>query len=228
MKNKIFNIIQNVLFILSIMICIFVLSQKFILKENGFFGYRSFVIVTNSMSPYIDIGDVILVKKVDYNEIKMGDIITYNGLQGDFKGKIVTHLVKTIEEGEDGERLFYTKGAVSNLIDPVVHEEQIIGKKIYKFVVISFLSKLIRSNIGFILLILIPLILILVTQVINIAKETKQNDDKLEDNKKVSIKKSTSKKAISKKKTTVNKIDNDQNKNNSKKKMLQKNDKIKQ
>jgi len=169
MKKKIFNIIETLVLIFSCIICTFLLLQKFVLKENGVLGYRTFVIVTSSMKPSLEIGDVILVKKMRANKIKIGDIITYQGMESDFKDKIVTHKVKNIIE-EDSKKIFYTKGITNNSVDPAVYEEQIYGKVIYKFKILSFLSKIVRSKFGYVFLILIPLSLIFVKEMINIKK----------------------------------------------------------
>lgn len=181
MKEKIINFIQNLLFILSILICSFILAQKFIFKENGVFGYRSYVIVTSSMKPHLEIGDVIIVKKVPSKDIKEGDIVTYQGKESDFKGKIVTHLVKSITNDEDGKYIFYTKGTVTNMVDPAVYEEQIYGKLVYRMYLISLVSKLIRSKLGFVILIFVPLIIILLKQLLTIKREIKgeKEEDKL-------------------------------------------------
>ncbi len=176
MKKKIINFFETILLVLSFLICIFVVGQKFIFHESGIFGYRMFVIVTSSMSPKLEIGDVILVKKEDLNKIKVKDLITYQGMEGDYKGKVVTHLVKNIKN-ENGQKIFYTKGLKNDIVDPAVKENQVYGKVIYKFLIISFFSKIIRSKIGYFLLILIPLIFILLSEVKNLKKSLKDSEN---------------------------------------------------
>ena len=183
MKEKIFNFLQNLLFILSILICSFILAQKLIFKENGVFGYRTYVIITSSMKPYLEIGDVIVIKKVPFNSIKEGDIVTYLGKESDFKGKIVTHLVKSVIKDEEGKYIFYTKGNLTNMVDPAVYEEQIYGKLVYRMYLISLISKLIRSKFGFVILIFIPLVIILVRQLYSIKKEVKNGKNETEEEK---------------------------------------------
>lgn len=169
MKSKIFNILETVLLILSCLVCVFVLAQKFIFKSNGILGYSVYVIVTDSMSPDLEVGDIIIDKKVDSSTIKVNDIITYIGMESDYKDKIITHKVKNIIE-EDGKLIFYTKGTVNNTVDPAVYEEQIYGKLIYKFKIVSFISKIVRSKYGFVFIIFIPLVLLSVKELINLKK----------------------------------------------------------
>lgn len=178
MKRKILDIIETIILIITCLACIFVLLQKFVFKENGVFGYRVYAIVTSSMEPTLKVGDVILVKKVNPNKIKIGDIVTYNGMESDFAGKIITHQVKDIskekDERKNKERLiFYTKGTTNNMVDPAVYEEQLCGKVIYKFKILSFISRIIRSKFGYILLVFIPLVIIFVKEMITIKSKLK-------------------------------------------------------
>ena len=43
------------------------------------FGYTIFRVTTGSMEPELHVGDVILDKSVEESEIKVGDIIPYDG-----------------------------------------------------------------------------------------------------------------------------------------------------
>lgn len=176
MKRKILDILETVILIVTCLACIFVLLQKFVFKDSGVFGYRAYVIVTSSMEPSLKIGDVILVKKVNPNKIKIGDIVTYNGMESDFAGKIITHQVHDIakEKSEIDKKtrlIFYTKGTTNNMVDPAVYEEQLCGKVIYKIKILSFLSKIIRSKYGYIFIVFIPLVLIFVKEMITIKKK---------------------------------------------------------
>lgn len=172
MTKKILDIIETIILVISFFLCTFVLLQKFVFKEKGIFGYKTYVIITSSMEPYLEIGDVILVKEVNLNKIKKNDIITYKGMESDFKGKTITHKVKDIIE-EDGKKIFYTQGTTNQMVDPAVYENQILGKVIYKFKIISFISKLVRSKMGYIIVVFIPLIFIFVKEMIKIKNNLK-------------------------------------------------------
>ncbi len=206
MKTKILIILQNIFFVASIILCVFILAQKFVFKEEGIFGYRTFVIITSSMQPNLEIGDVIVVKTVDTKTLEAGDIITYQGKVSDFKGKIVTHMIKTIDKDDDGSLLFYTKGTVSNMMDPVVSSDQIYGKMIYRFYLISLVSKIIRSKYGFVLLIFVPLIVILIKQLINIKEESFKEKYGISEEDFIKYKKSHKFKLFKKKSKLDNKI----------------------
>lgn len=192
---KIINRTIEIMFtIFIILFCMIVLCQRFFQKDNSFFGYRVFTIVTESMKPELQVGDIILVKEVPSDEIKVGDNITYQGMSEDLEGKIITHQVKNLIE-ENGKKIFYTQGINSSTMDPAVYEEQIYGVVEYKFVFISFIYKIITNTYGFIFLIVLPLGYIFIMELKTIveeknkAKETeieieKEKQRKLEEEKK--------------------------------------------
>lgn len=174
MKQKILNFLK---FTFIIIICLLLLSSLyqriFPNSSNSIFGFRTFVIVSESMEPDIKVGDVILVRERDPSKIKMGDVVSYQGMTGDFEGKVITHEVQSIME-EEGRYIFYTKGTNNVLQDPEVLEEQLYGVVVHKFILFSLVSKIIRSTIGFFLLIFIPCIVILVKEIRTIRRHLKE------------------------------------------------------
>lgn len=177
LSNKIVKILLNILkiivFIILIGFILITVYQRIFPNSNGIFGYRTFVIVSNSMSPELTIGDVILVKQKPIKDITFGDIISYKGMSGDFEGKIITHKVEQIKE-EDNHTIFYTRGEANTALDPAVYDDQVYGVVIYKFIFFSIISKIIRNTFGFILLIVIPLIYIYYSEIIDIKDRIKE------------------------------------------------------
>lgn len=76
-----------------------------------FFGIRSFAVLSGSMTPEIRIGDLVYVKRVPFEDIHEGDVITFV-LNEDLD--VVTHRVTSIDrEGQ----LLTTKGDANQTID---------------------------------------------------------------------------------------------------------------
>ncbi len=173
MRKWLLNFIEIVVLIIISITCLVLIFQNTFLKNNSILGFRTYVIASNSMAPVLKYGDVILIKEINYDDIKVNDIITYKGISGEFKGKVITHRVIDIVYNED-TKVLKTKGEANDGIDPDVHESQVYGKLVYKFVFLSFISKVVRNKIGFVLFVFIPFALIFVLEVINMAKETKR------------------------------------------------------
>ena len=186
MKNekfkKIFKIIKGIInTIIVIVVMSFVLIvclQRFSGNKISFLDYRMFTVVTGSMEPKYKIGDVLIAKEKDPSEIKIGDAISYLATKGEIKNNVVTHEVVNITKDENGKYLFHSKG-LSNLIeDPVVHEEQLYGVVVHKAKLLSFIRKIISTDIGMLLFIIIPILYIIVSEMVAtlIEKEEKRRE----------------------------------------------------
>ena len=91
--------------------------------SSGYFTYHAVAIATGSMSPQINRGDVVIIKKVkDINSIKIGDVIAYN-----YHNVLVVHrLEKKVQV--DGEYYYYSKGDNNKEVDNyIIKEDMIIG-----------------------------------------------------------------------------------------------------
>ena len=78
---------------------------------------------------------------------------------------MVTHEVKSIEI-TDGKYFFHTKGLANLVEDPVVSEDQLYGKVVYKCFIISLIYKIVSTNVGFYLFIIIPVLYIISSEII--------------------------------------------------------------
>lgn len=149
-KNKIkkkhfISIVYNILFYLFITILIVIAIINILGEKKGkhpnIFGYSTYYIMTGSMKPKIDVGSLVIVKNGTNEDIKEGDIITFNGASYD---TITTHRVyKIINGGEE----FITKGDANNTEDPMsVKKNQIIGKVMFHIPYVGEVSQFIQKN----------------------------------------------------------------------------------
>jgi len=92
-------------------------------------------IATGSMTPNINIGDVVFVQKVNPADIKLHDIIEYKSKTDNIS---IVHRVIEIEKKQGG-LYFITKGDnnISNDANPVF-QDQVVGKVIYRMPVIGY------------------------------------------------------------------------------------------
>lgn len=161
--------LKYIILILIVIFLILALNTRFNKKSNGIFGLKVYVIVSESMTPELKVGDIIITKKTESKDLKPNDIIAYQGLTGDFKNKIITHKIEYITK-EANRYIYYTKGTANNTIDPAVYEEQIYGKMIYKTLILSYISQVVRTKIGFFLIVLIPIAIMCVIEIKEIKK----------------------------------------------------------
>ena len=55
--------------------------------------YSTYMIVSPSMVPTINVNDAIVVKRIDHDNYKVGDIITFSSIDDNYKGLMITHRI---------------------------------------------------------------------------------------------------------------------------------------
>ena len=80
------------------------------------FGYRTMTMLTGSMAPKINPGDVTVVTPIAVLDVTEGMVITYHKPIDD--RSLVTHRVISVETGSDGSVQVRTKGDANDAIDP--------------------------------------------------------------------------------------------------------------
>ena len=154
-----------VVFLLMVGFILSVCLQRFSNNKLSIFNYRMFTVISGSMEPKYKIGDVLIAKELKPEKIKVGDTISYLGRVGSFRDKVVTHQVTKIEK-IDSKYVFHTKGLTNIVEDPTVYEDQLYGKVIYKSKLISLVYKIVSTNVGFYLFIIIPIVYIISSEII--------------------------------------------------------------
>lgn len=175
------NFIYVILVILVVLILLVVLLQRFSNNNFALGGFRIFNIVTGSMRPVYEVGDILLAKEVEPSEIKVGDDITYLGKEGDFADKIVTHRVISITPGENGEYKIITQGTANDVSDPEISSSQVKGKIIYKIHSLSFISKIVNNLYSMYFIVFIPIAIIIFINLRNIYRNIFEKDEDEDD-----------------------------------------------
>jgi signal peptidase I len=93
-----------------------VLAFLFLAVGPHVLGYRTMTMLTSSMSPAIDPGDVTVVTPISVSEVTEGMVITYHKPIEDHS--VVTHRVVSVQTGPDGTVTVQTKGDANSAIDP--------------------------------------------------------------------------------------------------------------
>lgn len=152
-------------------------------------GVQSFTVLSGSMSPLIPTGSIVFT--TPSNRFDSGDIITFK------RGNVnVTHrIVDTVnKEGVHvtniasplsgilkpvGQIFFKTKGDANNSPDgELVSAEKIIGKAQFHFPYLGKFSSFIRTPVGFLILIVLPTLMFIGSELWNIKKEIEKMVEK--------------------------------------------------
>lgn len=158
--NKIFNTVLCVI-IVPILIINLTMFVKSLINKNevpSFLGYKFFVVLTGSMQNTLNIGDFVVSKEINAEELKDSDIISFRE-----ENTVITHRIVNIEE-KNGELLFTTKGDNNNTEDTnKVTENNIEGKFVFKISAIGKIISFFQSIWGIVILILIPCVSIILS-----------------------------------------------------------------
>lgn len=196
MLKKIVNYLSYIIIFILFLIILYVFIFCINNKDVSLFGYKFYIIKTNSMAPTLNVNDVIISKEVDYEKLDKNTIITFDfhtELNMLNTHRIVGYYYKFIDNGTvkydsifdyDTVELFEkenpsfevvgyrTKGdnIDSNIdLEPVLFES-IKGVYITNSKLLSIILSIITNFYGFLLFIFIPLVSLLILQIISILK----------------------------------------------------------
>lgn len=166
-KKKLYktvNFLEYILALFIIVVIVFfagVFIDSIINKDGhpSFLGITPQAVLTGSMAPSIESGDMILTYPASIDKIKKGDIVSYE----EEKNFVVTHRVIAIEK-EDGQTVLKTKGDANNTEDSiVVTEDMLVGKYFLKIPKFGYLVTFSSTPLGVFTLFIIPVMLIFLT-----------------------------------------------------------------
>ncbi len=126
--KRIVSVLSTALLVITFLLVVLLVITRIQGKTPQLLGYQLLRISSSSMSPKLEVGDVIISKVVDVNTLKPGDVITYHGEYGSYEGKLITHEVIAEPYEADGKLYFKTMGIANGYIDPEFSEDQIVGK----------------------------------------------------------------------------------------------------
>lgn len=134
--KKVLDSVSLVLVLLVVLFAVFLMGSRLV-------GLQVFHVVSPSMEPTYSEGDLIYVKTVDPDSVKVGDPITFV-LNEDLV--VATHRVVAIDSEN---RQFTTKGDANKTEDAApVHFNNLIGVPVFSIPLLGYVSAYIQSPPG--------------------------------------------------------------------------------
>lgn len=164
-KSKIKKIINLIIYpiITILLICsIFIVLQ--VIKNPGetanLFGYKVFNIISGSMEPNLNIGDIVIIKEIKTENIEKGDIITFRQEES-----AITHRVVDIVK-ENENTYYQTKGDNNNANDDVlVSNKDIEGIYVFRIPKLGIIISNIRNTTSIIIIVLVLYLIYKIMQI---------------------------------------------------------------
>lgn len=179
--HKAFTVIGTILCIILTPILIInltLIAKSYINQDEvpSVGGWLPLIVLTDSMQPEIDGGDLIICHTIEAEEIKTGDVIAFFDPAGNGTS-IVTHRVLEIVE-ENGELSFRTKGDNNNAEDKLlVSENDLVA--IYKTRIAGAgnVAMFMQSPTGLIVCVVLPIVMLVGYDLIRRKLYERKRDD---------------------------------------------------
>ena len=134
----------------------------------SFFGWKPFIVLSGSMESEIYSGDIVVVKEVDKENLKVNDVIAFKN-----DDIVVTHRIVEIVN-ENGTTKYITKGDNNNTQDKdYVLPENVEGLYQFKVSNLGNLAMFIQTPTGMLVSLSIPFLLLILVQVTENARNKK-------------------------------------------------------
>lgn len=134
--KKLWNVVSTIIVVLVVLCAVFLMGSRLI-------GFRVFNVISGSMEPFYSVGDLIYVKQVNPNDIKVGTPITFV-LNEDLV--VATHRVIKVDAENQH---FYTKGDANDTADASpVHFNNVIGVPQFSIPLLGYVSDFIQHPPG--------------------------------------------------------------------------------
>ena len=168
--KKVWDTVTTVLVVLVVIFAIFLMGSRLV-------GLQVFHVISPSMEPAYSEGDLLYVKEVDPDSVKVGDPITFV-LNEDLV--VATHRVVAIDSEA---RQFTTKGDANKTADAApVHFNNLIGIPVFAIPLLGYVSAYIQSPPGMYIAIALGAVLLAVVFLPDLlAKKGKKEETKQED-----------------------------------------------
>lgn len=135
MLKKVCNILIGIILIILIALAGLLFVPKIM-------GYDMFAVISGSMEPNISVGSIVYTKPVEFNELKVNDVIGYK-LSED---TMVTHRIVSID---DENKTVTTKGDANEVEDAnPVSEGNIVGKVNFNIPLLGYISLYAKTPLG--------------------------------------------------------------------------------
>lgn len=169
-QNKV-DVKQRVLTIIGTILCLILLpvliinltliAKSYIHKDEvpSVGGKFPMIVLTDSMYPVIEAGDLIICNTAEADEIRVNDVISFYDPMGSGTS-VVTHRVLEIVT-EDGEISFRTKGDNNNAEDTaLVPAENLIGIYQSRIAMVGHVAMFMQTTPGLIVCCVCPILLL--------------------------------------------------------------------
>ncbi len=160
-------VLSGILILILSMNCILIFkSLTNMEKVPGIGGIIPMIVLTDSMYPQIQSGDLIVCRTREADKVREGDVIAFFDPAGNGRS-VVTHRVRKITKDEHGNLAWVTKGDANNTEDQaLVPAENLVGIYRHRVAGLGSAAMFLQTTQGMILCVICPILLMVVCDTI--------------------------------------------------------------
>lgn len=138
-------------------------------------GVVPFIVLSGSMEPEIQAGDLIICRQTPASDVNTGDVISFFDPDGNGTS-VVSHRVTAIATDASGQPVFTTKGDANNVDDAApVTADKVIGVYQFRIPGLGNVAMFMQSTQGLIVCVVVPVVLLLAYDIIRRRAYDKQS-----------------------------------------------------
>lgn len=167
--KRIINIVTTIVIIITVLLVVMLAAVRIV-------GLTPYTVLSGSMEPTYHVGSIIYVKDIEPQELKEREPVTYT-LDG---GTVVTHrIIEVIEEENDNELSFRTKGDANEIADGgLLLAGNVIGKPVFSIPFLGYIASVIQTPRGIICTAGLCIMMVLINIIVDILESLKKEEDK--------------------------------------------------
>ena len=163
--KKIWNIISTILVGIIVLCAVFLMGSRLL-------GFQVFNVISGSMEPTYNVGDLIYVKEVNPYDIEVGTPITFV-----LNENLVVATHRVVEVDTENQH-FYTKGDANDTADSSpVHFNNVIGVPQFSIPLLGYVSDFIQNPPGMYITVGGGFVLILIVFLPDFFRKKKEEDE---------------------------------------------------
>lgn len=162
--------------VLGLVVLVVVVAAFVVAAVPGVVGAdHSYVVRSDSMSPAIGAGSVVIVSDVQPEAVEAGDVITFETGGAEASNR-VTHRV--VEVAGEEPRQFLTKGDANEDPDTgLVSEDQVVGRVLFHVPLIGYAIDVAGTDLGLLAFVVLPALVLIALEVRDVVRAWRSGGD---------------------------------------------------
>ena len=133
-------------------------------KVASLAGFTPLMVQSDSMAPFFQTGDLILIRRCDPADLKQGDVVTFHTIINN-EYALNTHRIAEILT-DSGVRRYVTKGDNNAIPDThIIADGDIVGKYVGKAPFLGKVMSFLSGSVGFLVVIVLPMLVFFIYQI---------------------------------------------------------------